>query len=318
MNPSLNGNKVEKTFLSSPCSTRTRIIFIIQLISLVSLLLIFVGCLNFSLTIGYYDANDADRDRNIRLRGLEISHRPPVDIQIYHHNIDFPPATNNDSTSENTSNSSATVAPQKLSSIQNSTYNLNPRYLEYLKNRLPPFPKKLHILFPHKEYYRAVHPPLPFVQNSGLRFMERNPNWNVTVHDDRDVDSLIDKAARDDIISWEERNILVGNGSDSFPGAHREFSLLNHSFCLVQHRVFLNDIAFRSYHLILQTSHYFISISNKKTWKEEISLACSYCGTKAECTSTSTLSSTEISTKSLLPASKCAYLFSARKISPRA
>jgi len=40
------------------------------------------------------------------------------------------------------------------------------------------------------------------------------------VHDDPDVDALIARAARDEIISLEERDILVGNGSDSFPGAH--------------------------------------------------------------------------------------------------
>lgn len=69
--------------------------------------------------------------------------------------------------------------------------------------------------------------------------MERNPNWNVTVHDDRDVDALIARAARDEIISLEERDILVGNGSDSFPGAHREYLSSKHSCSYVQKWLFV-------------------------------------------------------------------------------
>ena len=109
-------------------------------------------------------------------------------------------------------------------SIKDGKYQVNQKFLSYLRT-LPPFPKKLHIIFPHKDYYRARDPPLPFVKHSVLRFIELNPKWNVTVHDDADVDRLIERAADDGIISVEEKLILVGN--ETSPGAHREFLIYN-------------------------------------------------------------------------------------------
>lgn len=103
-------------------------------------------------------------------------------------------------------------------SISDGVFVLNQDYISYLQT-LGPFPKKLHILFPQKYYYKeAAH--LPFVQKSILRFMELNPKWNVTVHDDADMDSIIERASCDGVISEEEKNILVG--TDTIPAAHRK------------------------------------------------------------------------------------------------
>ena len=50
--------------------------------------------------------------------------------------------------------------------------------------------------------------------------MELNPTWNVTVHDDADMDDIIRKAAGDGIISMEEMRILLGDEQN--PAAHRK------------------------------------------------------------------------------------------------
>eukprot|EP00571_Detonula_confervacea_P004866 CAMPEP_0172319000 /NCGR_PEP_ID=MMETSP1058-20130122/36461_1 /TAXON_ID=83371 /ORGANISM="Detonula confervacea, Strain CCMP 353" /LENGTH=423 /DNA_ID=CAMNT_0013033937 /DNA_START=176 /DNA_END=1444 /DNA_ORIENTATION=+ len=94
--------------------------------------------------------------------------------------------------------------------------NISPNYLQHLQS-LGPFPKKLHILFPHKDYYKQ-HPSLPFVQHSILRFMELNPTWNVTIYNDADMDGIIERAARDDMISMEEMRLLLGN--ETLSAAH--------------------------------------------------------------------------------------------------
>ena len=96
---------------------------------------------------------------------------------------------------------------------------LNQKYLDYLRS-LSPFPKTLHILFPHKDYYKR-QPPVPFVENGILRFMKLNPQWNVYVYDDSDMDQVIRRAGDDGIISIDEVNILVG--TETNPAAHRKF-----------------------------------------------------------------------------------------------
>lgn len=106
-------------------------------------------------------------------------------------------------------NATAAVAPPPQRHVSQT-------YLKYLQG-LEPFPKKLHILFPHKDFYKR-EPPLPFVKNGILRFMELNPSWNVTVHDDADMDRVITRAADDGIISEEEKTILVGFANQT--GAH--------------------------------------------------------------------------------------------------
>ena len=96
---------------------------------------------------------------------------------------------------------------------------LHQEYIDRVRG-LAPFPKKLHILFPHKDYYKQ-HPDLPFVKHTIVRFIEMNPTWEVTIYDDADMDSIIAQAAADDIISVDEKHALLGHGDDS--PAHREF-----------------------------------------------------------------------------------------------
>eukprot|EP00579_Thalassiosira_antarctica_P008212 CAMPEP_0201878358 /NCGR_PEP_ID=MMETSP0902-20130614/9532_1 /ASSEMBLY_ACC=CAM_ASM_000551 /TAXON_ID=420261 /ORGANISM="Thalassiosira antarctica, Strain CCMP982" /LENGTH=448 /DNA_ID=CAMNT_0048405985 /DNA_START=98 /DNA_END=1444 /DNA_ORIENTATION=+ len=114
------------------------------------------------------------------------------------------------------SNNNYPAKERGFNSIQEGELVLRKKYLEHLRG-LQPFPKKLHILFPHKDYYKR-DPPLPFVKHTILRFMELNPSWNVTVYDDADMDLIIKKAADDGIISVEEKHVLVGN--DTAPAAH--------------------------------------------------------------------------------------------------
>ena len=90
-------------------------------------------------------------------------------------------------------------------------------YLQHLRS-LDPFPMKLHIVFPQKDYYKRRE--VNFVKNGILRFMELNPTWNVTVYDDLDMDGIIEMAADDGIISMDEMNTLLG--TDTQPAAHRK------------------------------------------------------------------------------------------------
>ncbi|KAL7529988.1 hypothetical protein ACHAWF_003192 [Thalassiosira exigua] len=93
---------------------------------------------------------------------------------------------------------------------------LSQEFLRSLRD-LGPFPKKLHTLFPNKDYFKR-EPPLNFVKHGVLRFMELNPSWNVSVYDDADMDGLIKRAASDRIISVAEKNLLLGNATN--PSAH--------------------------------------------------------------------------------------------------
>ncbi|KAL7552280.1 hypothetical protein ACHAWF_015518 [Thalassiosira exigua] len=86
--------------------------------------------------------------------------------------------------------------------------SLNEEYLKYLRS-LAPIPKKVHIFFPDKDYWKkSAH--LPFVQNSILSLKSLNPDWNVTVYDDDMIDDVIHGAAEVGLIPIEERDILVG------------------------------------------------------------------------------------------------------------
>ncbi|KAL7528599.1 hypothetical protein ACHAXR_002525 [Thalassiosira sp. AJA248-18] len=126
---------------------------------------------------------------------------------------------NNDKSDTLAKNSSAAnnekANEEKTPSVkENGGLALTQIFLEYLRG-LGPFPKKLHILFPHKDYYKNE---VPFVKHTIVRFMELNPSWNVSIYDDAGMDFLIERAADDEIISVEEKNILLG--SDGNPPAH--------------------------------------------------------------------------------------------------
>jgi hypothetical protein len=105
-------------------------------------------------------------------------------------------------------------------------------YLQHLRS-LDPFPTKLHILFPRKDYYKRRD--VDFVKNGIVRFMELNPTWNVTVYDDLDMDGIIGMAADDGIISMDEMHTLVG--TDTQPAAHRKILSQN---VLV---IYVNDVS---------------------------------------------------------------------------
>ena len=90
--------------------------------------------------------------------------------------------------------------------------SLNRKYLKYLQS-LDPIPKKVHIFFPDKNYWRKGEP-IPFVEHSILSLMKLNPEWNVTVYDDDMVDDIIRKGADSNIIPMEESKLLLGIKDD--------------------------------------------------------------------------------------------------------
>eukprot|EP00584_Thalassiosira_punctigera_P002088 CAMPEP_0172530568 /NCGR_PEP_ID=MMETSP1067-20121228/4264_1 /TAXON_ID=265564 ORGANISM="Thalassiosira punctigera, Strain Tpunct2005C2" /NCGR_SAMPLE_ID=MMETSP1067 /ASSEMBLY_ACC=CAM_ASM_000444 /LENGTH=447 /DNA_ID=CAMNT_0013314805 /DNA_START=137 /DNA_END=1480 /DNA_ORIENTATION=+ len=89
--------------------------------------------------------------------------------------------------------------------------SLSKKFLEYLQS-LEPIPKKVHIFFPDKNYWHQDS--IPFVKYSILSLKKLNPDWNVTVYDDKMVDDVIRKAGDSDIISREECDMLVGKKDD--------------------------------------------------------------------------------------------------------
>ncbi|KAL7504811.1 hypothetical protein ACHAXN_005596 [Cyclotella atomus] len=95
---------------------------------------------------------------------------------------------------------------------------LNQTYLTHLKS-LPPLPKKVHILFPDK-HYDVTHASLPFVQHSIIALKTLNPNWNIIIHDNDDVDSIIRRGGQEGIISQQEVDILVGTSTNGTEAAH--------------------------------------------------------------------------------------------------
>ncbi|KAL7481931.1 hypothetical protein ACHAW6_007650 [Cyclotella cf. meneghiniana] len=92
-------------------------------------------------------------------------------------------------------------------------FKLNTQYLEHLRS-LGPLPKKVHILFPDKLYYETQKD-MPFVQHSIIALMKLNPDWNVTVYDNNDVDNVIRGAGNSGLISKEEADILVGTKDET-------------------------------------------------------------------------------------------------------
>lgn len=97
--------------------------------------------------------------------------------------------------------------------------SLDEEYMDYLR-ALEPIPKKVHMFFPDKDYWREDQeeekekPILPFVEHSILSLMKLNPDWNVTVYDDDMIDDVIRKAADSNLIPREERDLLVGAKGD--------------------------------------------------------------------------------------------------------
>ena len=113
--------------------------------------------------------------------------------------------------------SESDMVPSKRLQYQNCRLHIETHsFIDYLET-LGALPKKLHILFPHKDYYKR-YKDVPFVQHSILRFIEKNPKWEVFVYDDFDMDVIIQKGADEGIITQDECDILVGN--DKFEGAH--------------------------------------------------------------------------------------------------
>ena len=85
---------------------------------------------------------------------------------------------------------------------------LSNQFLTYLQT-LDPIPKKVHMFFPDKNYWREEKP-LQFVEHSILSLKRLNPDWNVTVYDDEMVDVVIRRAVDSNILEKEEADILTG------------------------------------------------------------------------------------------------------------
>lgn len=61
---------------------------------------------------------------------------------------------------------------------------------------------------------------MPFVKHSIIALKTLNPDWNVTVYDNNDVDDVIRAAGKSGIISQEEADILVGASTNGEEAAH--------------------------------------------------------------------------------------------------
>ena len=121
-----------------------------------------------------------------------------------------------DSAAADQSTLRVTWYPASDYNVKNAGFKVQRSFIDYLET-LEAFPKKLHILFPYKDYYKR-YKDVPFVQHSILRFIEMNPKWDVTVWDDADMDVVIQKGADEGIITQVECDVLIGN--DKFEGAH--------------------------------------------------------------------------------------------------
>ena len=105
--------------------------------------------------------------------------------------------------------------------------SLTIKYLEYLQS-LDPIPKKVHIFFPDKNYWR-MEDPIPFVEHSILSLMKLNPDYNVTIYDDEMVDNVIRKAVHSNLIHIEECNLLVGVKEDEGKVIHQAAHIVERS-----------------------------------------------------------------------------------------
>jgi len=86
--------------------------------------------------------------------------------------------------------------------------SLNKTFVQHLQS-LGPIPKKVHIFFPDKDYWKKS--PIPFIEHSILNLKRLNPDWNVTVYDEGMIDNVIRKGVDSNLIRQEECDILVGS-----------------------------------------------------------------------------------------------------------
>ena len=92
---------------------------------------------------------------------------------------------------------------------------LNQAFLKHLQT-LDPIPKKVHMFFPDKLYYKK-EPILPFVSHSIISLMNLNRDYNVTVYDDDMVDRVIQNAGNEGLLSKEEVAVLIGEDGKEGP-----------------------------------------------------------------------------------------------------
>jgi len=79
------------------------------------------------------------------------------------------------------------------------------KYMDYLKT-LGPIPRIVHILFPNKTF--VEHNEFNMVKFGIGKLIEQNPDWELRIYDDADIDGLIANAT--DLLPLEERNLLLG------------------------------------------------------------------------------------------------------------
>lgn len=130
---------------------------------------------------------------NHTLWGNTNNSMPVTNMSVKNISVD----TNDHSNDEEFNKNNESKQPIKLNRI----------YLDHLQS-LKPIPKKVHMFFPDKDYWRKDKP-LPFVEHSILSLMKLNPDWNVTVYDDAMIDEIIKNAGNASIIPKEEVDILL-------------------------------------------------------------------------------------------------------------
>jgi len=105
------------------------------------------------------------------------------------------------------------AATTTTTTTRSDLLQLNQQYLDHLRT-LDPLPKKVHILFPDK-HYDINNADMPFVRHSIVALKTLNPDWNVTIYDDADIDDIIRHAGTSGLVSQEEVDILVGTPTTS-------------------------------------------------------------------------------------------------------
>lgn len=99
-----------------------------------------------------------------------------------------------------------TVVIQASNQKDDGKFTVSSNFIRQLQS-LDRIPRKVHIFFPDKEFANKPDP-TPIVQQGILNLKRLNPNWNVTVYDDSDIDVIIRDAT--EILSQQERDILLG------------------------------------------------------------------------------------------------------------
>mmetsp|Transcript_2841 Transcript_2841/g.7970 ORF Transcript_2841/g.7970 Transcript_2841/m.7970 type:complete len:367 (-) Transcript_2841:236-1336(-) len=113
---------------------------------------------------------------------------------------------NNNSNSHGDDNDKTTTTTETSTTPTSNQLWVQPDYVTYLKT-LGPIPKIVHIFFPNKTFIQ--HQEFNMVKYGVGALVEQNPDWELRIYDDADIDALIANAT--DLLPEAERSLLLGN-----------------------------------------------------------------------------------------------------------